>query len=258
MKLGLTKAAVLLVVLPALAFNVLVDAQRGGRGAPAAPPTPRAAAPFDLSGQWVSLITEDWRHRQFTPAKGDYAPLPLSPAARKIADSWDPAKDEAAGEQCKAYGAAGLMRLPTRIRIAWEDDTTLKLETDAGTQTRTFYFGAPQGSGGDWQGVSSTTWDAPRAPFAGRGGGPSSGGSLKVVTTRMKAGYLRKNGVPYGANAVLTEYFDRFDVPGGDSLLVVTSELVDTENLMTPYWTSQQFKRENGTTGWNPTPCAAR
>src|SRR6185436_2676733 len=99
MKLGLTRAAVLLAVLPAFAFNVLVHAQRGGRGAP---PSPRAAAPFDLSGQWVSLITEDWRQRQFTPPKGDYAPLPLSPAARKVADAWDPAKDEAAGEQCKA------------------------------------------------------------------------------------------------------------------------------------------------------------
>jgi hypothetical protein len=257
MRLGLTKAAVLIVLLSTFAFNVLVHAQRGGRGGPAAPPTPRAAAPFDLTGQWVSLITEDWRHRQFAPAKGDYAPLPLSPAARKIADSWDPAKDEAAGEQCKAYGAAGIMRLPTRIRIAWQDDTTLKLETDAGTQTRIFYFGAPQGNGGDWQGLSSATWDAPRAPFAGRGGGPTLG-SLKVVTTRMKPGYLRKNGVPYGTNAVLTEYFDRFDVPGGDSLIIVTSELVDTENLMTPYWTSQQFKRESETSGWNPSPCAAR
>ena len=205
MKLGLTTAAVLLAVLPAFVFNVLVHAQRGARGAPgAAPPSPRAAAPFDLSGQWVSLITEDWRHRQFTPAKGDYASLPLSPAARKIADSWDPAKDEAAGEQCKAYGAAGVMRLPTRIRISWPNETTLKLETDAGTQTRMFYFGAPQGGGGEWQGLSSATWDAPRPPFAARGGGTLSGGSLKVVTTRMKPGYLRKNGVPYGANAVLT------------------------------------------------------
>jgi hypothetical protein len=259
MRLGLiTKAALLLAVLPAFGFNVLVHAQRGGRGGPGAAPTPRASAPFDLAGQWVSLITEDWRHRQFTPPKGDYAALPLSPGGRKLADSWDPARDEAAGEQCRAYGAAGLLRLPTRIRIAWQDDTTLKLEADAGTQTRMFYFGAPQGSGGDWQGLSSATWHAPRAPFPGRGGGAASGGSLKVVTTRMKPGYLRKNGVPYGANAVLTEYFDRFDVPGGDSLLVITSELVDTENLLTPYGTSQQFKREDGKTGWNPTPCTAR
>src|SRR6187200_3702054 len=166
MRLGLTKAAVLIALLPAFAFNVLVYAQRGGGRGPQAPPTARAAAPFDLTGQWVSLITEDWRHRQFTPPKVDYVPLPLSPAARKVADSWDPAKDEAAGEQCKAYGAAGLMRLPTRIRIAWQDDTTLKLETDAGTQTRLFYFGTPQGNGGEWQGLSSAAWDAPRAPFA--------------------------------------------------------------------------------------------
>lgn len=246
-----------LIVALALS-NELVEAQRGGRGAPQAPPTPRAAAPFDLTGQWVSLITEDWRHRQFTPPKGDYASLPLSPAGRKIADSWDPARDEAAGEQCKAYGAAGLMRLPTRMRIAWQDDTTLKLDTDAGTQTRLLNFGTPQGNGGDWQGLSIASWDYPRAAFPGRGGGPAPGGSLKVVTTRMKPGYLQKNGVPYGANAVLTEYLDRFDVPGGDALIVITTEVVDPEHLATPYWTSQQFKRESDTSRWNPTPCGAR
>src|SRR4030095_1226498 len=159
------------------AFDVLVEAQRGGRGAPQAPLTARAAAPFDLTGQWVSLITEDWRHRQFTPPKGDYAALPLSPAGRKAADGWDPARDEAAGEQCKAYGAAGLLRLPIRLRIAWQDDTTLKLETDVGMQTRVFQFGSAQGSGGDWQGLSIASWDYPRAAFAGRGGGSAPGGS---------------------------------------------------------------------------------
>ena len=253
---GLRLPATLAVVL--VAFTALVETQRGGRGAPPAPPTARAAAPFDITGQWVALITEDWRHRQFTPPKGDYAALPLSPAGRKVADGWDPARDEAAGEQCKAYGAAGLLRLPTRIRIAWQDETTLKLETDTGMQTRTFYFGPPQGSGGDWQGLSTASWDYPRAAFAGRGGGPAPGGSLKVVTTRMKPGYLRKNGVPYSADTVLTEYFDRFDVPAGDSLIVITSEVTDPEYLATPYWTSQQFKRESDTSRWNPTPCAAR
>jgi hypothetical protein len=245
--------ATIVVLIPAF-----TSAQRGGREGPQAPATGRATAPFELTGYWVALITEDWRHRQFTAPKGDYGALPLSPAGRKIADSWDPARDEAAGEQCKAYGAAGVMRLPTRLRIGWQDDTTLKLETDAGTQTRLFYFRTPRSTGGDWQGISTASWDSPRAPFAARGGGPSAGGSLKVVTTKMRAGYLRKNGVPYSGDTVVTEYFDRFDVPGNDSLLVVMTEIVDPVYLATPYWTSQQFKRQNDGSGWNPTPCVSR
>jgi len=259
MKLGLTKAAVLLAFLPALAFNVLVDAQRGGRGVPAAPPTPRAAAPFDLSGQWVSLITEDWRQRQFTPAKGDYVPLPLSPAARKIADSWDPAKDEAAGEQCKAYGAAGLMRLPTRIRIAWEDDTTLKLEADAGTQTRMFKFDAPAlPSKGEptWQGTSTAQWDLQPGGRGANAGAPRRG-SLKVVTANLKSGYLRKNGVPYSEDAKLTEYFDVIRTRNGDVLLMVTSIVDDPKYLRQPFIVTTQFKKQSDAKGWDPTPCSA-
>ena len=260
-------ATILVAVVAASILGARAEAQRG---APPTPISPRAGAPVDLTGQWVSLITEDWRYRQFTPPKGDYGSLPLLPPARKIADSWDPARDEAAGEQCKAYGAAGLLRLPTRVRISWTDEATLKLETDAGTQTRLFQFGStragvdgstPAGDrtpGGDWQGVSTAAWDYPQAAFAARGGGRAPGGSLKVVTVKMRPGYLRRNGIPYSANAVLTEYFDRFDVPGGDALLVVTAEVVDVEYLATPYWTSQQFKRESDAARWQPTPCAAR
>jgi hypothetical protein len=234
-------------------------APQGRGGPPAPPPTPRAGALTDLTGTWVSLVTEDWRYRMFTPAKGDAVSVPLSAAGRKAADAWDPVKDEAAGEQCRAYGAGGLLRMPTRVRISWQDDTTLKLETDAGTQTRLFRFSAAPGEGGDWQGWSVASWDYPRSLFPGRGGAARPpGGSLKVVTTRMKPGYLRKNGIPYSANAVLTEYFDRLDVPGGDSLLVVATEMVDPEYLDTPYWTSTHFKRQNDAAGWNPTACATR
>lgn len=221
---------------------------------------------MDITGYWVALITEDWRWRQFTPAKGDYESVPLNPAGKKLADMWDPAKDEAAGEQCKAYGAAGVMRLPTRLHITWQDDQTLKLETDAGQQTRMFHFGAPQGAGGDWQGVSMASWDVPlpevRTGFGGIDFGfqlpTAPGGSLKVVTTKLKPGYLRKNGVPYGAGTVMTEYFDRFDIPNGESLLLVTTEVRDPEYLSTPFWTSTHFKKENDGSGWKPTPCSSR
>ena len=232
----------------------------GGRGGAAAvPPIGRAAARIDLTGYWVALVTEDWRHRMFTPPKGDFISVPLNPAGRAKADEWDPARDEAAGEQCKAYGAPGVMRLPTRLHITWRDDQTLKVETDAGTQTRLLRFVPSQEPVDEWQGVSTAAWVSPQGPMPARGrGGQPAGGSLRVVTTRLKPGYLRKNGVPYSANAVLTEYFDRLDVPGGESLLVVTQELVDPEYLATPYWTSSHFKRQNDASGWNPTPCSAR
>ena len=56
----------------------------------------------------------------------------------------------------------------------------------------------------------------------------------------------------------VTEYFDRFDIPGGDSLLVVTTELTDPTYLFQPFWTSTHFKKQADASGWNPTPCAAR
>jgi hypothetical protein len=233
-------------------------------GPPAPPRAPKAAAPVDLTGYWVSLVTEDWRARMTTPAKGDFESVPLNPEGRKVAGLWDPAKDEAAGEQCKAYGVGGLMRLPGRLHITWKDDNTLQVETDAGTQTRTLRFGAPQGEGGGWQGISVANWDVPGTPMAAAGfgfgppGGAEKGGGLKVVTTRMKAGYLRKNGLPYSENAVVTEYFDRFDIPNGGSLLLISTEVADPKYLNVAYWTSTHFKKQNDAAGWNPSPCSAR
>jgi len=197
-----------------------------------------------------------------TPPKGDFTSIPLNPAGKKIAEAWDPAKDEAAGNQCKAYGAPGVMRMPGRIHIEWQDDRTLKVDFDSGKQSRLISFGAPQGQGNDWQGLSTASWDQGASligfAFGLGGGGGARGGSLKVATTKMKAGYLRKNGIPYSADATLLEYFDRFDVPGGDPLLIVSTELTDPTYLHEPFWTSSHFKKQNDATGWNPTSCTAR
>jgi hypothetical protein len=233
-------------------------AQEGGRGGQQGPPpTARAAAPIDLTGNWVSLVTDDWRWRMMTPPKGDILYLPVNAEGRKVAEAWDPARDEAANEQCKGYGAPGIMALPGRLRISWQDDTTLKIETDTGQQTRIFSFarGPQPAAAPSLQGRSMAEWE-----IAGgrRGGGAPRPGSLKVVTRNLTPGYFRKNGVPYSANAVLTEYFVRMTEPTGDEYLAITRFLEDPTYLTGPFIRTVQFKKEPDGSKWAPTPCSAK
>src|SRR5215475_3070611 len=130
---------VLILAMAVSCVSVVAFAQ-AGRGVDT--PVPKAVSPSDLTGYWVSIVSEDWLYRMVTPAKGDYTSVPLTPEGRMVADAWDPAKDEAQGNQCKAYGAPAIMRIPGRIHITWQDDYTLKIETDSGKQTRLFHFGA--------------------------------------------------------------------------------------------------------------------
>ena len=233
---------------------VPLSAQRG-RGQAGAPANPRAAAPVDLTGYWVSVVTEDWRYRMITPKKGDFPSVPLNADGRQVANAWDPARDEAAGDQCKAYGAGGVMRVPGRLHIAWQDDTTLKVDLEAGTQTRLLKFGGAVSATPGWQGDSTAEWEI----AGGRRGRAATGGDLKVVTRNMRPGYLQKNGVPYGAGAVLTEYFARTIEPNGDSWLIVTAIVEDAQYLTGRFVRSTHYKRLPDTsTAWEPEPCSAR
>ena len=252
---GLVGSALLASLTAAIA-TVSMSAQAAqGAGRQGGAPSPRAAAPTDITGLWVSLITEDWRWRMRTPLKGDYASLPLTDAARKVADAWDPAKDAAAGDACKGYGGAAIMRQPGRVRISWQDDTTLKLETEAGTQTRLFAFGAAGAGTPSWQGTSQATWLT--AGGNRRGGGPPRGGQLRVITTNLRPGYLRKNGVPYSGNARVTEHFTRVSEENGDAYLIVTTLVEDPQYLNARFIVSSHFKKVPDGSAWNPTPCTA-
>jgi hypothetical protein len=211
-----------------------------------APATAKAASPVDLTGYWVAFVTEDWRFRMITPRKGDFQAVPMNEQARKIANAWDPAADEAAGNQCKAYGAPAIMRLPARFHITWQDENTLRVESDAGMQTRLFHFSATPSAPGErtWQGYSTAEWQRPS--------------SLKVTTANLRSGYLRRNGVPYSENAAVTEYFDIAPMPAGVQVLLVTTIVDDPMYLQQPFIVSSQFKKEADGSKWDPTPCTAR
>jgi hypothetical protein len=235
-----------------------VLAQRGGPpgGAPAR--TPQQMAPFDPTGYWVALVSDEWRYRMLTPAKGNVDYVPLTAEGRSVANAWDPAKDEANGEQCRAYGAGGIMRLPIRLHITWADERTLRMDIDAGTQTRLFHFGAavPANTESSWQGYSAADW---QIPGGGRGAPqPARFGQLKIVTTHLRPGYLRKNGVPYGAGATLTEYIAHLADDDGTRYLAITSLLEDPQYLAQPWVRTSQFKKQTDASGWNPTTCSAR
>jgi hypothetical protein len=268
------------ILKSALLFSTLLPLfAQGPPGPPPGPPrSGKQGALADFTGYWVALVTEDWRYRMMTPAKGDANGLPLTQEARKAMDAWDPAKDEAAGETCKAYGAPGLMRRPTRLHITWQDDNTLKVETDEGTQTRLFHFNAqaPQNEPLTLQGFSVATWQG--GPPAGRGGpagaapvgvgtgaggrgGPPAApapGSLKVVTTSLKPGYLRTNGVPYDSQTVLTEYFTKVSGPENETFLILTSAVVDPLYIRGDYLTSTHYLKEPDGAKWDPSPCHAK
>jgi hypothetical protein len=245
------------------------------------PGAARAIAPIDLAGYWVAVVSEDWRHRMATPRKSDYESLPLNAEGRRVADGWDLDKDNAAGLQCKAFGIGGIMRQPGRLHISWQDDNNLKLDFDAGTQTRLLHFDRSRRPQAEktWQGFSIAEWEGqglgrrggpapstrPIDPGGGgrglRGGPPppstiNEGGSLKVVTTNFREGYLRKNGVPYSETAAITEYFHRLPQhPNGDNWLHVVTIVEDPRYLSQPFYTSTHFKLEADGARWNPTPC---
>ena len=215
---------------------------------PAAGParTSKEAALIDLTGYWVSIVSEDWRFRMLTAPKGDYPDVPLNPDGKKVADAWEPAKDEASGDHCKAYGAPNVMRVPGRFHVTWANDTTLKIETDAGMQTRTLSFNPTPvpGRKPQRQGYSTARWE-------GRG-------SLKVVTTGLLPGYLQTNGVPYSGSAVMTEYFDILEEPNGDRWLIVDAVVEDPQYLLRSFVRSTHFKKQSDASGWDPTPCLVR
>ena len=158
------------------------------------------------------------------------------------------------------------MRLPGRVHITWQDDNTLKIETDTGMQTRLLHFGGigPENVPPSRQGYSVAQWEGavrgvglPRAGLGATREG-TNGRALEAVTSRLLPGYLRKNGFPVSGNAVVKEDFDVFAERSGQPWFVVTTIVEDPLYLQEPFVTSSNFKKQNDAAGWNPRPCAAK
>jgi hypothetical protein len=257
-------------ILPACALAAVCiigqTALGQGRGrAPAEPPQPaEQAAPIDLTGYWESSVTEDWRWRMLTAPPGDYASVPLNPAGQAIAKQFNPAPYGSGWTEtidCRAYGAAGLMRMPTRVHITWTNPNQLQIQTDWGQQTREIYFNrrdvprdAPSA-----QGHSLADWIIPQSGV-GRGRGPRPKpvtGKLHVLTDNLVPGWLRRNGVPYGAHTQVTEWYQGFTDPTGKHWFDVTTQVEDREYLTAPFITSSDFRQETDGSKWSPHPCKA-
>jgi hypothetical protein len=238
---------------------------RRGRGPAGPAPTGRVGAPVDLVGTWVSVVTEDSQWRMRTPAKGDTTSVPLNPEGNRVANTWDPSMDG----RCEAYGVGGIMRMPGRLKISWQDDYTLKIETDAGQQTRLLRFTPPPSAGVSpvsalagrtLQGTSVAEWQRSGGAFdafleRGAGAGPPRWGALKVTTTNVLPGWLRRNGVPYSQNATITEYFTKVTHPQAGEWFVVTTTVEDPTYLGQPFTTSSNFKKEPNDAKFKPAPC---
>jgi hypothetical protein len=255
------RAFVALACGAALTASASTAALAAAAPPPGPPATGKAGAPWDLTGTWVSIVNEDWRWRMVTPPKGDYASVPLTPAGKATADTWTEAQDGS----CQAYGIGGIMRMPTRLRITWAADDQMKIETDAGVQTRELNFNvrgpAPAGAR-TLQGYSTAEWQKPALQAAPVAGGivvgnafQPPGGVLKVTTTNHTAGWLRKNGVPYSENATVTEYYDRWQAPDNKEWMSVTTVVNDPVNLNGPFFTSSHFRREDDNSKWKPKHC---
>ncbi|MGH8144573.1 MAG: hypothetical protein ACREU2_18940 [Steroidobacteraceae bacterium] len=222
----------------------------------------RARAPFDPSGYWVSLITQNWRYRMVVPARGDYAGIPINARAKQFADAWSATADIAAGKQCEAYGAPGIMQIPERLQISWQDDDTLRVDTDAGRQVRLLHFKhdpSAEKPAPTLQGYSAARWQLFMLSNSfGAVDEASKGrryGSLVVNTDDLLPGLLRKNGVPYGADTKMSEYWKLFGL-GADQWLTISTSVDDPEYLSGPYVYDSIFQREAGASQRDPSPCS--
>jgi hypothetical protein len=178
-----------------------------------------AFAQFDFSGEWVTPRAvipgralaqqfEDGPDRADGPDVGDYTGLPLNDFARKKAEAWSAsviAQPERQGNphpaQYSIRGGGGpnirISKVIDPVTSAW---TAYRIEGLYNGGNRTIWLDGRARPGEHaehlWSGFSSGVWE---------------GRMLKVTTTHMKMGFIRRNGVPSSPYTTMTEWWSRHD-----------------------------------------------
>lgn len=205
-----------------------------------------AFAQMDLSGEWGPRFHEEQPERLGGPEIGDYLGIPINDAARLRADTWDASLLTLPEHQCKPHPADYGVRGPANLRIWKEVDKDsqqlIAYHTHISWQApeRTIWMDGrphpPEYAAHTWQGFSTGKWE---------------GDVLTVTTTHLKAGWIRRNGIPRSDRGTLTEHWIRH----GDYLTLVSI-------VSDPAYLTEPFIR---TTNWvldprqqiAPYPCEA-
>ena len=185
----------------------------------------RAYAQVDLSGNWAPLYHEDQPERIPGPEVGDYIALPINAAARARAQAWSASLLTLPEHQCKPHPAGYGYRGPSNLRIQQDVDfdtqrvRRITIYIQWMQQFREVWMDgrarpsdhAPH----TWQGFSTGTWEGDR---------------LVVRTTHLKAGWVRRNGIPYSDRATFTDTWQRHG-----NFLTHVSMLEDPVYLTEPF-----------------------
>lgn len=192
-----------------------------------------ARAQSMLDGYWNLLLDEDAPEYGAGPEEGDYAGLPVTAAARDVAQSWDPEQLTVPEMQCQPFPSTYGPRAVTIMRV-WEDrdpynnqQTQIETWIAFAAQHRHIYMvpkpHPPPVAQASWQGYSTGRW---------------VGNVLWVHTDQLKAAFIARNGLPLDDRSTMDERFFRY----GDVLTDVMM-ISDPQYLTRPVIESKEYWR---------------
>ncbi len=205
----------------------------------------QSAPAIDFSGYWTGNMQEDGEERGAGPALVDYGGVPVNQAGRLWALSYDPSRLTSRYHQCDGYVAPYSMRAIGNTRVWEERDPHLQTLIAIHWYSQTF-----EGHRVFWMDGRPHPPAYAAHTYMGFSTGTFVGNALRVETTHLKQGWLRRNGLPESDQTTLTEFFVRH----GDHI-TYTSVIKDPVFLSEPLTKTTDFYRQPSDPGAWLFPC---